>query len=311
MSFTSLEQRLKEAKDVEDTEMILETLKRGLPYRDATTDQIQQRLHKLKLDVDTKRADAIRYREWQKFESDYHVLMREGNLSTAAQRLVEKANTFPQDQVDQLKLDFIKKCVLQLKTKTDSLAENKQWSRARETLQEIRTNRYVKELLPHQELRTIEDMEHEVNVKEDKYLYALIENPKTRTMEAIDTYLNNAPLKTMKNQVQSYRAYLKTMEGPLQLEIAADGLASQPTGFPEATQGVSSKRHLAAGLPASEPRWDPLAVAPATAYAISRFQTTRGKLWSGCWSPGPRVILAAFFANICWMRVITSPPWIT
>ena len=211
------ERRLKAAGEVADFELILAALKDGLPYPDVASDQIQQRYHVLRLEAQGKLDEAIRRRDWLKFEDEYHALMRRGNLREAAQRLVEKGGDFT--QIATLKADFQEKCLPLLEDKKAELVRGKQWDRAREILKIVRTDKYVKTILTDEHLRKIEDMEHEVNVIEDRYLYAQVENRKTRTAETIQKYLADAPLKTMKKEVENYQDYLKKMEGRIEFEV--------------------------------------------------------------------------------------------
>jgi hypothetical protein len=209
--------RLKAGGEVTDFELILAAVKRGLPHPDVASDQIQQRYSALRLEAQGKLDDSIRRRDWLKFEDEYHALMRRGSLREAAQRLVDKGMDF--SEIAALKADFCKKCLPQLEDKKSELVRGKQWDRARETLKTVRTDKYAKSLLADEQLRRIEDIEHEVNISEDKHLYAQVENHKTRTAETIQKYLADAPLKTMKRKVEDYRDYLTKMDGKIEFEI--------------------------------------------------------------------------------------------
>jgi hypothetical protein len=214
---TEQERRLEAAGEVPDLELIMAGVKRGMPYAEIASNEVQQRYTALRFKAQDKLDDAIRRREWLKYEDEYHALMRRGNLREAAQRLVEKGKDFT--GIEALKADFCQKCLPQLEDKKGELVRGKQWDRARETLKTIRTDKYAKTLLTDEQLRKIEDMEHEVNVHEDKHLYAQVENRKTRTMETIQKYLADAPLKTMKLKVEDYRDYLRKMDGVIELEV--------------------------------------------------------------------------------------------
>jgi hypothetical protein len=156
--------------------------------------------------------------EAKQFEGEYHQLMRQGDLRGAAQRLVERA---PSGSAwSALKTDFREKALGLSQDKTRKFIRDKQWVRGHQYAKTCRQDEYVKTLLSDDELRKIEDMEHEVDVAEDRYLYAKVEDPRTRTLENIDKYLAEAPLKTMKRQMEDYRNYHKKMQGKLDLELS-------------------------------------------------------------------------------------------
>jgi hypothetical protein len=147
------------------------------------------------------------------FEAEYHDCMRKGNFCMAAQRLVEwKADAAG---LKKLKKEFVQQVRPALARKKNELVSDRQWARARGELHTVRNDTYVKELLPEDELRKIDDLLDDVDVREDQYLYGLVQNRKTRTYETIQRYLTDAPLKGMRKHVEDMRDHLKKMEGPL------------------------------------------------------------------------------------------------
>jgi len=211
------QRRLNAGVEVADFESILANVKLGLPYPDVASEQIREQFTRLQLEAQRKLDVAKRRENWLRFEDEYHALMRRGNLREAAQRLVEKRDDFT--EIETLNADFRKKCLSLLEDKTAELVRGKQWARTREMLKTVRADKYVKTLLDDHQLRKIEDMEYKVDVHEDKYLYAQVENRKTRTIATIQTYLTDAPLKTMKAPVKKYLDYLEKMDGKIELEI--------------------------------------------------------------------------------------------
>lgn len=211
------EKRLEARTEISDIELILAALKRGMPYPEIASKQTLLKYNALKLKAQVKLNDAIRQREWLKFESEYHALMRMGDFRGAAQRLVEKGHDFA--EIMALKKDFQERCLPQLMDSTVDYVKEKQWNRAREKLKTIRTDKYVKAILPDDYLRKIEDKEFEINVMEDRDLYAEVQNNRTQTKENIRKYLADAPLKTMKRHVEDYLDYLNKKEGKIVLEV--------------------------------------------------------------------------------------------
>lgn len=216
---TEQERRLEIGDEVDDIQLILAAIDRGMPFADIASSETQQQYLALRLKAQNKLYETNRRNDWLRFEDQYHALMRRGDIRGAAQRLVEKGLDI--SDVVTLKGDFCKKALPLLADNNLDLVKNRQWDRARENLKTVRTDKYVKTLLPDEQLRKIEDMEHDVDVREDKHLYAQVKSQRTRTPETVQKYLADAPLKTMRKHVEAHYDYRKKMEGPLDFEIEA------------------------------------------------------------------------------------------
>ncbi len=199
---TEQDRRLEGTSEVDDLRLVVAAIGRGMLHADVASSDIQLRYMSLLIKARGKLDDGIRRAAWKKFEDEYHALVRRNNLREAAQRLAEKEPD--SSELNALKTDFIKKSLPQLADKKTELIKGRQWDRGREVLKTFRTDKYVKKLVADDQLRKVEDMEHEVDVAEDQYLYTQVENRKTRTSETIQKYLADAPLKTMKKKVEDY-----------------------------------------------------------------------------------------------------------
>jgi hypothetical protein len=140
-------------------------------------------------------------RDWEQFYQGYQNNMQSGNFSEAAQSLTNRPGD---DRVNQLKETF-KTMVVQ------QIAE-----RVAQTLQDNRFNeahRFIKDYAQFPpDLQSVEgqvkvaELQRQIDAREDQQWYEVAK--KYRDVEHLNKYLQDAPLKTMQQEVAAYKDYL-------------------------------------------------------------------------------------------------------
>ncbi len=166
---------------------------------------LDQQLSKRLIEVATQR-------DWEQFYQGYQNNMQSGNFSEAAQSLTNRPGG---DQVNQLKETF-KTMVVQ------QIAE-----RVAQALQDNRFNdahRFIKDYAQFPpDLQSVEgqvkvaELQRQIDAREDQQWYEVAK--KYRDVEHLDKYLQDAPLKTMQQEVAAYKDYLGKIDPNATIDI--------------------------------------------------------------------------------------------
>lgn len=136
--------------------------------------------------------------------------MDAADLSKAARLLVER---LPQKAsvTAVLKDEFLKQALIKVKDRKADNVRDRDYRGARKYVDDLLQDQNVTKILPAEHLKAIQSVAREIDLAEDQYLYDQVRNRKT--MEAAKRYLDDAPLKRMDNEVDSFKKYLRLING--------------------------------------------------------------------------------------------------
>ncbi len=191
-----------------------------IPHPEASSTSIETRQDELRGRIAQKQtevAEAVRQAGWEKFKQSYFSLMQNKSVGDAARELGSRV---PKDADLQLLVaDFTKQAPAIIHGKVQDALKNRSWQIARDSARLI-TNPNVVKLLPASSIKDLQKLGEEIDIAEDRDLYAQIRRYKPQCGDQIDAYLSRAPLKAMKVEVEKYRHYVNAMKEPLDLTLS-------------------------------------------------------------------------------------------
>jgi hypothetical protein len=191
-----------------------------IPHPEATSTSIETRQHQLGERIaqkQTQAVESVRHADWEKFKQSYFSLMQNNSVGDAARELGARVPKNTDLQV--LVGDFEKQAPVIIHGKVQDALKNHSWQIARDSARLIANPNVVK-LLPASAIKDLQKLGQEIDVAEDRDLYAQIRRYKPQCGDQIDAYLSRAPLKAMKVEVEKYRQYINAMKEPLDLTLS-------------------------------------------------------------------------------------------
>ncbi len=196
----------------------------SIPYPESRSQSTKDRQAALRNAIAEKQRKIIEAQgdmEWVKFEHSYVTAMQSNNVPLAAEYLSKRT---PRDtQLDGLINDFAERAPAIVSERVRGHVKNRSWQQARE-LTRVASDPNVVMLLEASQRNTIADLVTEINEAEDKDLYSQIVRYKPQCADQVSAYLSRAPLKTMQEQVEAYRDYLKIKQAPIDMELSLSNL---------------------------------------------------------------------------------------
>lgn len=195
-----------------------------LPHPEAVSESIvarQQSLQKLINQKQTQIAMTSRQADWNKFQQVYYALIRNKNVTEAAQQLVSRV---PHDDgLRELKKHFAKEAPPIIQSKVQGAIKSHSWLSARDSAR-LRVDPNMILLLTGVENKSLEKLDKEIDEAEDRDLYAQVVRYKPLCGDQLEAYLSRAPLKTMRADIENYKRYVGTMKGTLDLKLSLSAI---------------------------------------------------------------------------------------
>jgi hypothetical protein len=148
----------------------------------------------------------------EKFKQEYYSLIRNENVLEAASLLKSRMES----DIEMLKIDFRYKAPEIIVKRATKDLNDQLYDAARKKINETQDVN-VSELLTLAQIKSIKMMDAKINIAEDKDLYEQFK--KYMSTKSIDNYLEKAPLKTMKKEVDGYKAYLGKLMGEVEVNL--------------------------------------------------------------------------------------------
>lgn len=202
------------SNSVQDLKNLLEKIN-TLPHPDYVLEEHKIEQGKLRKLVEAKQikiSNIIARMELEKFRQEYNDLMNKENITDAAKLIM----SHKEDEVDKLKDDFRSKCPDIIKKNVISNLKLDNFIKARRMLKDV-GDLNINILLNAEQIMALKNLEKEIDNGEDKYFYDQV--IKYKNKDRIDNYLTNAPLKTMKKDVENYKTYLDKRTGEVEVTI--------------------------------------------------------------------------------------------
>ena len=201
------------------SEFVVEISK--LPYdEDTTTDHKmkQKELRDLVTSKLTLITILIEKEKLEKFIQEYNTLINNGNIVDAAKHLVSSGElgSSSKSSIETLKENFKSKAPDIIIKNVTSVLNNQRYDDARNKLNIIQ-DLNLNTLLTDEQIKSLKMIYGEINISEDKHLYAQLVTHKN--ISTIENYLTKAPLKTMKKEAQEYKSYLGKLMGEIEVSI--------------------------------------------------------------------------------------------
>lgn len=199
------------------------TERQGLPYPDAETDGQRGRRLRIQQTATDEKVEEMKHQEWQKFRLGVEKALADGRIAEAATLLAERQER--DEPWQQLVRNLVAVAPAQTRTRLDKLIRMALWADGykfindcQEALGKLKARCPASlsgdlETLVRQgsQLRQATQEEH------DQWLYQDVR--RHRTLDKCNAYLKQAPLRTMRAEVDAYQRYLTAREGPLALTI--------------------------------------------------------------------------------------------
>jgi len=157
--------------------------------------------------------EAANAKNWDDFVKQYNGMISDGRLSDAAELLVGRRPETP--DLKALKASFPLQALEKLSRRIQETISNSQWEQGIEELDNA--NRWPPDLVNDQVQSKIRELRDQLEKTWDSSLYQTALN--SRTTDNLQTYLAQAPIKSMKTSVQDYLDYLAKQQGQLDLKL--------------------------------------------------------------------------------------------
>ena len=150
--------------------------------------------------------------ELAEFKQKYNELISKDNILDSARLLVSRQKT----DIETLKGDFRSKAPNIILNNATAYLNNKEYDMARKKINEIQDANVI-DLLMVEQIKFVRTIDPKINIAEDKYLYEQVKKHMSKI--TLDNYLEKAPLKTMKKEVDEYKSYLGKSMGEVEVSI--------------------------------------------------------------------------------------------
>jgi len=161
--------------------------------------------------INARIAAAVADADWNDFLKSYNGLIKAAQVSEAADIL--RRRRLSDDKGRAIVKQFLDVAPGLIVQNASALADDHQWSEARSFLDGC--ERWPLDLRPDPLMQKIRAERARVDRREDEWLYA--EFTRGLRLKQADDYLENAPLRTMKDEVGAYKKYLERRQGKLKL----------------------------------------------------------------------------------------------
>jgi len=153
---------------------------------------------------------------WAVFRTELERMLSGNRIADAATHLAQGKSQFP-DRIESIEGEFRERVLEVLESACRDFMGRNLWSRARDLINEARNSQTLVEYFQSAQHQKIDDLLTEIDRSEDQYLYSQVR--KYRKRDSVSSYLNNAPLGTMRRYVEEYKDYLDALNGPLNLRL--------------------------------------------------------------------------------------------
>ncbi|KOR31198.1 hypothetical protein TI04_02060 [Achromatium sp. WMS2] len=163
----------------------------------------------------TKLKDLLRAKELLEFKQRYLAAIKAADIIGAAQLLTDRP-VGPEPSVANFRAEFPNFAAEELAKKIAVWKKHQDWTTAIDYLNQVRQ---ISGMVWNSEtrLQLVNTWKTDITTAWDQSLYAaVLQQP---TPETINTYLTQAPLKTMRGAVESYLMYLDSKTKPLQFQL--------------------------------------------------------------------------------------------
>jgi hypothetical protein len=158
-------------------------------------------------------SEAANAKSWDDFVKQYNGMISDGRLSDAAELLVGRRPETP--DLKALKAGFPSQALEKLSRRIQETITNSQWEQGIEELDNA--SRWSPDVVNDQVQSKIRELREQLDKTWDLSLYQTVLS--SRTTDNLQTYLAQAPIKSMKTPVQDYLDYLAKQQGQLDLKL--------------------------------------------------------------------------------------------
>lgn len=197
--------------------------RQNMPHPDFETSAQRDRRLGLQQSATKEKAAELRNQEWQKYCKAVEKAISAGEIGEAGELLAER--TEHDEPWQQLVKQFAEHAVPNAKTRVDKFKGNSLWTDAYKFIDKCSEG--IGKLKPRcppplsagfeEIVRELTKLRQNTEQEHDKSLYQDV--LRSRTKGICGTYLQQAPLATMRAEVQKYERYLTEREGPLDLTV--------------------------------------------------------------------------------------------
>jgi len=192
----------------------------NIPHPEASSESIANRQQELRNQIARKQTDvtqAAGQADWDKFKQNYVSLMQNLSVAEAARELESRS---PKDSnLESLVVDFAERAPAIIQEEVRASLKKRSFSVARDTAR-LSGNQNIVSLLPATAVKDLQKLVEEIDLAEDRDMYAQIQRYKPQCVDQIDAYLSRSPLKTMESEVRQYKEWVTKMNGPLTLSLS-------------------------------------------------------------------------------------------
>jgi hypothetical protein len=191
-------------QDSDTLNELLEELRKLPLHQNAETDKMRQERVALEDSVLRRLAEIADQQDWERFRAGYNDKIRRKNFLAAAQALQSRQSD---ERLEKLKAEFKSVVVHRIEEQVKRALKDDRLRDAEEILGKYAQFPVELQQAPgSEEYDIIKALRHQVAERQDQDLYGEI--LKYRDREHTESYLQNAPLQTMKKVVSKYKAYL-------------------------------------------------------------------------------------------------------
>ncbi len=247
------------------------------PFPDEETSEQGQLRSKLSDELSKYVTNFVLNQDWTEFENSYNQLMSNGNIKEAATALVTKTSS--DVRLEKLKERFAAQVVPKIKEQVEQALQNGSFSQATTAIAQYAE---ISPLLTTEEgKKQIDQLSLRVNREYDQALYRAIK--RSPDDENIASYLNHAPLQSMRKSVEAYKSFLNELNSTLMLGMALTLEWNNQWGYTDNDVAlringqhiVDQKKAPAATISSSQK----ISVEKSTSLKVEVYVTGHGILW--------------------------------
>lgn len=192
-------------QDSDKLNELLEQL-RIVPHPEAENDTMREKRIALEKKISDRLVQISFEESEKKFRKTYEKLMRAGNFLEAA-NLLNNGNQ-PKTLLNELKGNFKQSIIPELEQRVKKALQDDRSDSAEELL--IAYDKFPLELQTLEGRKQVKALLYQVHERQDQALYEQVR--RYRDQDHIKEYLQNAPLLSMKPEVEKYKAYLDQID---------------------------------------------------------------------------------------------------
>lgn len=199
--------------DAETLEKLLTEVRELPPHLEAETPEQAQQRQSLEAKLSKQQAQLAYQQDWGAFFKTYQAYMQKGRFLDAANWLNERQTD--SEDLQTLKAVFIEETPEKIAQQARQALQDKRLREAEDILQTYES--FPLALQNPQGRKLIRDTQQAIFTKRDENQYEQLR--KDSNLENAKDYLQNAPLKTMREEVQQYQEYLESIRPDAQLDL--------------------------------------------------------------------------------------------